>query len=84
MKRNLFALTFLILSITACSRPPEPPTIQTTNGIPTALTEGECTALGGTVENNSVCVGGKMCKTVTVSMVTKEQTTHTLCLSAKQ
>jgi hypothetical protein len=50
--------------------------------VTTFLTATECTKLGGDVVSNDTCTGGKMCRTQTVSPVTNEVTTHTLCLTS--
>jgi hypothetical protein len=56
----------------------------TTGTTAVALTASECTQLGGTVSSDSTCGGlNKKCTTTTVSPVTKEITTHSLCINAQ-
>ena len=83
MWKKLVLISMVSAALTACGPILGGGGTSTTGGSTViALTAGECTQLGGTVSNDTSCGGlNKKCTTTTVSPVTKEITTHTLCIN---
>jgi len=85
MWKKLVSIGIVSAAVTACGpiAGSGSGTTTTTGGsTAVALTAGECTQLGGTVSTDTVCGGAnKKCTTSTVSPVTHEITTHSLCIN---